>query len=204
MPSRSEAHLTLVCCTLGHGGLQVLVRANGSQMAFPRMALPSTGTVEVLADGLAKDCVGRWPAWRAQAGGLLQQGLTVIVAAIVPAGTAAVEGYRWVGVRRVPATATAAMRMALGAIRDRLDQDPVAFRLLPATFALSDLQRVYETLLERRLHKASFRRALLAAHLVEPTDGWRSEGRGRPAQLFRYRPRRRRPGQRPVRFELLH
>ena len=88
-------------------------------------------------------------------------------------------------------------------IRARLDQAPIAFRLLPPTFTLSELQQTYELLLGRRLHKASFRRALQAAWLVEPTDEWRSEGRGRPAQLFRYAPRRRRNQRRGVRFDLL-
>jgi hypothetical protein len=87
--------------------------------------------------------------------------------------------------------------------RSRLDQAPIAFRLLPPTFTLSELQQTYELLLGRRLHKASFRRALQAAWLVEPTDEWRSEGRGRPAQLFRYAPRRRRNQRRGVRFDLL-
>ena len=92
---------------------------------------------------------------------------------------------------------------ALETIRLRLDQAPIAFRLLPPTFTLSELQQTYELLLGRRLHKASFRRALQAAWLVEPTDEWRSEGRGRPAQLFRYAPRRRRSQRRGVRFDLL-
>jgi 8-oxo-dGTP diphosphatase len=92
---------------------------------------------------------------------------------------------------------------ALGEVRRRMDYSPVAFRLLPAVFTLSELQRMYEMLLGRRLHKASFRRALQAAFLVEPTDEWRGEGRGRPAQLFRYAPRRRRGGRRAVRFDLL-
>jgi hypothetical protein len=74
---------------------------------------------------------------------------------------------------------------------------------LPALFTLTDLQQAYELLLGRRLHKASFRRALHASWLVEPTDGWRSEGRGRPAQLFRYSPRKRRGHHRGVRFDLL-
>jgi 8-oxo-dGTP diphosphatase len=87
-------------------------------------------------------------------------------------------------------------------VRARTDQSPLAFRLLPATFTLSELQAVYELLLGRRLHKASFRRALQAAFLVEPTDEWRSDGRGRPAQLFRYAPRRRRAARRGVRFDL--
>jgi 8-oxo-dGTP diphosphatase len=87
-------------------------------------------------------------------------------------------------------------------VRQRVDQSPLAFRLLPPTFTLSDLQGIYELLLGRRLHKASFRRALQASYLVEPTDEWRSEGRGRPAQLFRYAPRKRRGARRGVRFDL--
>ena len=87
-------------------------------------------------------------------------------------------------------------------VRQRVDQSPLAFRLLPSTFTLSDLQSIYELLLGRRLHKASFRRALQASYLVEPTDEWRSEGRGRPAQLFRYAPRKRRGARRGVRFDL--
>ena len=86
--------------------------------------------------------------------------------------------------------------------RQKIDSTPVAFRLLPQRFTLSDLQRVYEIMLGRRLHKASFRRALQAATLVEPTDEWRSEGRGRPAQLFRYAPKRKRRVRRGLRFDL--
>jgi len=87
-------------------------------------------------------------------------------------------------------------------VRQRLDQSPIAFRLLPPTFTLSELQGIYELLLGRRLHKASFRRALQASFLVEPTDAWRSEGRGRPAQLFRFAPKKRRRSGRGVRFDL--
>jgi len=92
---------------------------------------------------------------------------------------------------------------AVSVVRDRMDISPVAFRLLPASFTLSELQQMYELLLGKRLHKASFRRALQAAWLVEPTDEWRSEGRGRPAQLYRYAPKKRRKGRRGVRFDLL-
>jgi 8-oxo-dGTP diphosphatase len=88
----------------------------------------------------------------------------------------------------------------LTSLRTRLDQSPIAFHLLPSIFTLTQLQEIYELLLGRRLHKASFRRSLHAAWLVEPTDEWRSEGRGRPAQLFRYAPKKRRGGRRGVRF----
>jgi 8-oxo-dGTP diphosphatase len=110
----------------------------------------------------------------------------------------------WTSVDELPPLAPRQRAMVDGAVqalRARLDQSPIAFRLLPPTFTLSQLQDVYELLLGRRLHKASFRRALHAAALVEPTDEWRSEGRGRPAQLFRYAPRKRNGGRRGVRFD---
>jgi hypothetical protein len=88
-------------------------------------------------------------------------------------------------------------------MRAQVDQQPIAFKLLPPAFTLSELQSVYELLLGRRLHKASFRRSLHASALVEATDEWRSEGRGRPAQLFRYAPPRRRRARRGIRFDLL-
>jgi 8-oxo-dGTP diphosphatase len=113
---------------------------------------------------------------------------------------------RWFDASAVPGLAPRQRAMAdaaLEEVRRRMDHSPVAFRLLPAVFTLSELQRMYEMLLGRRLHKASFRRALQASFLVEPTDEWRGEGRGRPAQLFRYAPRRRRAGRRAVRFDLL-
>ena len=92
---------------------------------------------------------------------------------------------------------------AVAAMRAQVDQQPIAFRLLPAAFTLSELQSVYELLLGRPLHKASFRRSLHASALVEATDEWRSEGRGRPAQLFRYAPPRRRRHRRGFRFDFL-
>jgi len=92
---------------------------------------------------------------------------------------------------------------AVAMLRVRMDQSPVAFRLLPSIFTLSELQHMYELLLGKRLHKASFRRALASAWLVEPTDEWRTEGRGRPAQLFRYAPRKRQPTQRGIRLDML-
>jgi len=116
------------------------------------------------------------------------------------------DAVAWVDIPNLPVLAPrhrAMVDAAVDTVRRRIDQSPLAFRLLPPAFTLSELQSVYELLLGRRLHKASFRRALQAAFLVEPIDEWRSEGRGRPAQLYRYAPRRRRGARRGVRFDLL-
>ena len=128
-----------------------------------------------------------------------------VVALTPPAELSSLASAEWFSLSALPPLAPrhrAIVDRAITVVRQRVDQSPLAFRLLPPTFTLSDLQGIYELLLGRRLHKASFRRALQASYLVEPTDEWRSEGRGRPAQLFRYAPRKRRGARRGVRFDL--
>ena len=87
-------------------------------------------------------------------------------------------------------------------LRARLGSAPVAFQLVPRSFTLSDLQAVYEMILGQPLHKASFRRTLDAAGIVKPLEEWRIEGRGRPAQLYRYKPRKRRVKRHGIRFDM--
>ena len=172
-------------------------------------------SMEDTARRITAEAVEVEPAWLEQVGAFgdgrrhpADTDLSVGYVGVVPQGTPLPDGdaAAWFALADVPAL-TPRQRVLLDAaletVRQRLDQAPIAFRLLPPTFTLSDLQQTYELLLGRRLHKASFRRALQAAWLVEPTDEWRSEGRGRPAQLFRYAPRRRRNQRRGVRFDLL-
>lgn len=165
---------------------------------------------------IARSALGTAPAWLEQVGAFGDRRrhpgegqLSVAYVGLVPAGdspSAARDDLTWHPVDELPALAPrqrAMLDAASEMLRLRLDQAPIAFRLLPVMFTLSELQEIYELLLGRRLHKASFRRALQGAWLVEPTDEWRSEGRGRPAQLFRYAPRKRRGNRRGVRFDLM-
>lgn len=79
---------------------------------------------------------------------------------------------------------------ALRRLRAKLGYSNVAYSLLPAEFTLSQLQRTYEAILARPLDKRNFRKRVLALRLVEPTGQRASEGRHRPAQLYRFRERR--------------
>jgi 8-oxo-dGTP diphosphatase len=172
-------------------------------------------TLDNTAAAIATRVTGTSPAWIEQVGafgdGMAHpsgSNISVGFVAIVPMGTPEPRGERfaWFKLDAAPALderQQTIVRDAVDAVRDRMDLSPVAFRLLPPAFTLSELQQMYELLLGKRLHKASFRRALQAAWLVEPTDEWRSEGRGRPAQLYRYAPKKRRKGRRGVRFDLL-
>jgi len=56
--------------------------------------------------------------------------------------------------------------------------------LMPKEFTLTELQTVFETILERSLQLKSFRRRVLAADLVEDTGKSKVAGK-RPAKLYR-------------------
>ena len=172
-------------------------------------------TLEEAARRIVVTAIGVAPSWMEQLGafadGLRHPGdseLSVGFVAVAPTPAAASSATEaaWFAVGEPPALAPRQRVMfdaAQTAIRNRMDHAPIAFRLLPPQFTLGELQQTYELLLGKRLHKASFRRALQAAYLVEPIDEWRSEGRGRPAQFFRFAPRKRRSHRRGVRFDLL-
>ena len=76
---------------------------------------------------------------------------------------------------------------ALGRLRGKLAYRPVVFELLPGEFTLLQLQRVVEALSGAELHKQNFRRLVTNADLVEPVGRTSAIGRGRPAELFRFR-----------------
>ena len=174
-----------------------------------RRALPAGAprpgeTLAAAADRIGRATLGAGTAWLEQVGTRTDAGQVVVLYAGLVAQPSA-DDARWIDRERV-GTVAGAKRLvdeATRAIGAWLDRSPVAFRLLPGTFTLSELQEVYEILLGRTLHKASFRRALQSARLVTPTRAWRSEGRGRPAQLFRFAPRARKAARRGVRFDWL-
>lgn len=76
---------------------------------------------------------------------------------------------------------------ALGRLRGKLAYRPVVFELLPAEFTLLKLQRVVEALSGAEVHKQNFRRLVFNADLVESIGRNSVRGRGRPAELYRFR-----------------
>jgi 8-oxo-dGTP diphosphatase len=210
----------VLCAPHGRHLAVLLVRDKGKRArekwCLPWAAVDADDILDRIAADVARDASGARAGWLAQAGAFAdgkrhpgKAQLSVAFAGVMPYRDDAPPkhaGGKWFAAGElppVPPRHRAMIDAALALLRERMDRAPVAFHLLGPTFTLSELQAVYELLLGRRLHKASFRRALTAAFLVEPIDEWQSEGRGRPAQLFRYAPRKRRGGRGGVRFELL-
>ena len=216
--SKSSHSVDVVVVTAMGNELAILFTrgtTDRERWSLPWKASQSGEALDVAATRIAQDALGEPPTWIEQIGAFADgkrhpsdAEISVAFVGLAPHETASPRpGNTWFPVGDLPPLSPRQRSMVEGAtriIQARLDQAPIAFRLLPQTFTLSELQQLYELLLGKRLHKASFRRALQAAWLVEPTDEWRSEGRGRPAQLYRYAPKKRRRGQRGVRFDLLH
>lgn len=73
-------------------------------------------------------------------------------------------------------------------LRAKAAYAPVAARLMPGDFTISEVQRVYEAVLGRTLDARNFRRDLTSAGVVERIERTRSAGPGRPAALYRWTP----------------
>lgn len=195
----------VVVLTLRAGTLGVAVLPSGAgsreRWMLPWGAFAEEDAPEDAARRVAQAVVGRAIGFVTQVSALGSAKrhpgnaqLSVGCVALLPMGEGeALEGAgaRWMAVEPAPSLGPRHRQLlgeALGALRRRIGDEPLVFRLLPSAFTLSELQAVYEMLLGRALHKASFRRTLHTAEVVEPTEEWRSEGRGRPAQLFRFVP----------------
>jgi 8-oxo-dGTP diphosphatase len=79
---------------------------------------------------------------------------------------------------------------ALERLKNKLEYTTVGFQLLPKKFTLTQLQRVYETILGRELDKRNFRRKVALLGILKPLDEWVREGPSRPAQLYRFSAKR--------------
>jgi 8-oxo-dGTP diphosphatase len=78
------------------------------------------------------------------------------------------------------------LRTALGRLQGKVRYQPIGFELLPEKFTLSQLQHLYEAVLETELDKRNFRKKVLSFELLVPLKETQMVGRHRPAQLFRF------------------
>ncbi|MCU7845506.1 MAG: NUDIX hydrolase [Candidatus Thiodiazotropha sp. (ex Monitilora ramsayi)] len=67
----------------------------------------------------------------------------------------------------------------------KLNYSTIAFQLLPETFTLSQLQAVYETILDEKLDKRNFRKGVLARNILMETGDYSRTGNHRPAKTYR-------------------
>src|SRR6478672_10319797 len=78
------------------------------------------------------------------------------------------------------------LKGALQRLRAKVRYQPIGFELLPAKFTLSQLQRLYEIVLERPLDKRNFRKKTLGMGLLVELEETQKDVAHRAARLYRF------------------
>ncbi len=100
---------------------------------------------------------------------------------------------RWCAVRSAPKLAfdhAEILGKALERLQGKVRYVPIGFELLPPKFTLSELQKLYEAILERPFDKRNFRKKILDMELLEELEEVQQGVPHRAARLYRFDARR--------------
>lgn len=78
------------------------------------------------------------------------------------------------------------LAVALERLKGKVRYQPIGFELLPPQFTLSQLQHLYETVLEKPLDKRNFRKKILGMDFLVATDEVQKDVAHRAARLYRF------------------
>ena len=80
----------------------------------------------------------------------------------------------------------AIIETALQRLKGKVRYEPIGFEMLPPMFTLTQLQHLYETILEAPLDKRNFRRKILSMDLLFETEQIEQDVAHRAARLYRF------------------
>lgn len=95
----------------------------------------------------------------------------------------------WFPVADLPALAfdhEEILEVGLRRLKGKIRYEPIGFELLPEKFPLSELQRLYETIIEQPLDKRNFRKKILSMGLIADTEEIQQDVAHRAARLYRF------------------
>ncbi len=97
---------------------------------------------------------------------------------------------KWFSVYKLPKLAfdhKKIIKYALQRLRYKLEYTTAGMKFLPEEFTLPDIKRVYEIVFNRKLDKRNFYKWIKSKNIIEKINKKRKKGRGRPAQLYRFK-----------------
>lgn len=106
----------------------------------------------------------------------------------IQASTDAREAY-WFAISKIPKLAfdhDQILQTAIARLRGKIRYEPIGFELLPTDFTLTQLQKLYETVLSRPLDKRNFRKKILSMDLLIDTGEVQHNVSHRAAKLYRF------------------
>jgi 8-oxo-dGTP diphosphatase len=187
----------VVLFTVRNGQLLIALQERGGCRALPRRVPTFEESLEIAGTRILADDLGIAEQYHEQLYSISHHSegdwtvtVTYIALALSEAADRAPESAAWFSAS-TPPRLNSVDRMivdyALRRLRAKLGYTSIAFHLLPPNFTLSEVQSVYEAVLDRDVDKRNFRRRIHAAGLLERIGELRREGSHRPARLYRLR-----------------
>lgn len=107
----------------------------------------------------------------------------------LPHGASDAQNAAWFAVNELPRLAfdhEEIIEAALQRLKSKVRYEPIGFELLPKKFTLTQLQHLYEVVLEAPLDKRNFRKKILSMDLLMETDEIEQDVAHRAARLYRF------------------
>lgn len=101
-----------------------------------------------------------------------------------------VADLTWVSVDRLPKLAfdhRQIVQYAIQRLRAKASYSNIVYGLMPRQFRLSELQNIYEIIINDKLDKRNFRKRMLATGLLQETGRKDAAGAHRPAMLYKFK-----------------
>ena len=96
---------------------------------------------------------------------------------------------RWCLLNEVPTLAydhNEILKVAVERLRTKVAYSNISQYLLPKEFTMTELQMIYECILNRVVDKRNFRKKIIASNMLKETKHTRKEGVMRPAALYEF------------------
>lgn len=97
---------------------------------------------------------------------------------------------RWFEVEHLPKLAfdhRLVIKLGLESLQSKITQSSMAMNLLPDRFKYSELQKVYEAILQKKLDKRNFRKKINSLDLLKETGIKEVDGAYRPSMLYTFK-----------------
>ncbi|SEC82881.1 8-oxo-dGTP diphosphatase [Tenacibaculum sp. MAR_2009_124] len=99
------------------------------------------------------------------------------------------DDVAWFSINKLPDLAfdhDRILAMALERLKNKINYQPIGFELLKKEFPFSDLENLYQTILNKKIDRRNFRKKILSFGILTETDKIHQPSSGRPAKLFKF------------------
>jgi len=108
---------------------------------------------------------------------------------VIPVADDYSDVCEWVSIDHVPKMVmdhSIIVKKALSTLREQISYKPIGYNLLPETFTMPELQKLYETILGQKLNRGNFYRKIMRYNILIKLDEPRKGGAHKAPNLYRF------------------